>query len=241
MPCQERVRAHDGADFLEHAPPQVLCYSGQPDALIVGQAQPTRAEVLAETSHLLSSPNGYLFTDDGARGVIERSVRQHCDENSEKTISDASKRPAVCVAAELPPRTFCTFPREFSSLRRPGPLSGSERNPRQALHIYSCDVRSRFHPASPRDGRASGSRRSEGGQVSVIRRPRRLRGTSRRPPIGWSQRGPVVPRPRVKTGRRALRHRCRNTSRPASVRETPNGEARGCAPGRRTRPIDGPW
>ena len=146
MPCQERVRAHDGADFLEHAPPQVLCYSGQPDALIVGQAQPTRAEVLAETSHLLSSPNGYLFTDDGARGVIERSVRQHCDENSEKTISDASKRPAVCVAAELPPRTFCTFPREFSSLRRPGPLSGSERNPRQALHIYSCDVRS---PVSP--------------------------------------------------------------------------------------------
>src|SRR6516165_1158023 len=44
MPCQERVRAHDGADFLEHAPPQVLRFGGQADALIVGEAQPTRAE-----------------------------------------------------------------------------------------------------------------------------------------------------------------------------------------------------
>ena len=52
MPSQERVRTHDGADFLEHAPPQVLCFGGQPDALIVGEAQPTRAELLAEDAIL---------------------------------------------------------------------------------------------------------------------------------------------------------------------------------------------
>ena len=36
------------ADFLEHSPPQVLRFGGQPDALIVGEPQPTRAELLAE-------------------------------------------------------------------------------------------------------------------------------------------------------------------------------------------------
>jgi hypothetical protein len=35
--------------------------------------------------------------------------------------------------------------------------------------------------------------------------------------------------------------RCRNTPRPASVRETPNGEAPGCAPRHRTRRVVGLW
>src|SRR6266446_3993983 len=55
-------------------------------------------------------------------------------------------------------------------------------------------------PESPPDARARGSRWSEGGQLSVIMRPRRLMGTSRRPPIGWSQRAPGVRRPRVTSG-----------------------------------------
>ena len=57
--------------------------------------------------------------------------------------------------------------------------------------------------------------------------------------IGWPPRGPVVLWPRLTPGRLAPRPRCRNTSRPASGRETPNAEVPGCAPGRRTRLISG--
>jgi hypothetical protein len=45
---QEGFRAHDGSDLLEHSPPQVLRLSGQANALIVGEAQPARSELLAE-------------------------------------------------------------------------------------------------------------------------------------------------------------------------------------------------
>jgi hypothetical protein len=48
MPRQERVRAHDSGDLLEHSPPQRLHLAGQANALIVGEAQPARAELLAE-------------------------------------------------------------------------------------------------------------------------------------------------------------------------------------------------
>jgi len=65
-------------------------------------------------------------------------------------------------------------------------------------------------------------------------------GTSRRPRIGWPPRGPVGRWPRLTPGRLAPRPRCRNTSRPAFGRETPHAEGPGCAPGRRTRLIDGP-
>jgi hypothetical protein len=99
----------------------------------------------------------------------------------------------------------------------------------------------------PRDPLVPGSRlqthgpAGPGDQLSVIMRPRRLMGTSRRPPIGWLQRGPGVPRPRVPSGLLEPRPLCRSTSRPASVRETPNVAAPGCVRGHRTRPIAGPW
>jgi hypothetical protein len=48
MPCQEGVRAHDGSDLLEHSPPLGLRLGGQAKALIVGEAQPARSELLAE-------------------------------------------------------------------------------------------------------------------------------------------------------------------------------------------------
>jgi hypothetical protein len=48
MPCQEGIRAHDGSDLLEHSPPQVLRFGGQANALIVGEAQSARSELLAE-------------------------------------------------------------------------------------------------------------------------------------------------------------------------------------------------
>jgi hypothetical protein len=55
MPGQEGIRAHDGSDLLEHPPPQVLRLGGQANALIVGEAQPARSELLAE--HAVS-PSG---------------------------------------------------------------------------------------------------------------------------------------------------------------------------------------
>jgi hypothetical protein len=48
MPCQQGVRTHDGSDLPEHSPPQVLRLGGQANALIVGEAQPARSELLAE-------------------------------------------------------------------------------------------------------------------------------------------------------------------------------------------------
>ncbi len=70
-------------------------------------------------------------------------------------------------------------------------------------------------------------------------RPRRVTGTSCRTPIGWPPRVLGARRPHVTSGLPALRHRCRSTSRPASVLETPNAEARGCVRGRRTPPAGG--
>ena len=77
------------------------------------------------------------------------------------------------------------------------------------------------------------------GQQSVVTRLCRVMDTSRRPPICWPQRGPVVRRPRLTSGPRGPYLPCRNTSRPASARETPNAEARGCVRRRRTPRVDG--
>ena len=81
-------------------------------------------------------------------------------------------------------------------------------------------MRSPVSPGSSPDARARGSRWSEDGQLSVIRRPRRLIDTFRRPPIGWPPRGLGGRRPRGPSGRLAPRPLCRSTSRQASVRET---------------------
>ena len=75
MPCQERVRAHDGADFLEHAPPQMLRFGGQADALIVGEAQPTRAELLAEHAVL-----GLEIVDDLALLLVDPACERDNEE-----------------------------------------------------------------------------------------------------------------------------------------------------------------
>jgi hypothetical protein len=47
----------------------------------------------------------------------------------------------VLQKAELSPRTFCTFPGEFSSFSRQGMLTSSGPDPRHMLRIYSGDVR----------------------------------------------------------------------------------------------------
>jgi hypothetical protein len=65
--------------------------------------------------------------------------------------------------------------------------------------------------------------------------------TSRRPRIGWPQRGYVVRRPRLTSGSWEPPRRCQSTFRPASVRETLNAEARGCVRRRRTPRVEGLW
>ena len=79
-----------------------------------------------------------------------------------------------------------------------------------------------------------------GGRLSVIRQPRRWMDTSRRSPIGWPRSAPGGRRLHVPSSLLGPRPLCRSTSRQASVRETPNGAAPGCVPGRRTRLIAGP-
>ena len=60
------------------------------------RAQRGRSE--AETSHLLSSPHGSLFTSERARRVVYRSLGQHRDQNSEQTIGDAAEGAAMSMA-----------------------------------------------------------------------------------------------------------------------------------------------
>ena len=120
--------------------------------------------------------------------------------------------------------------------------TGERRGSRTRFWPFTgTTARSASHGQSPPDARARGSWWSERGQLSLIRRPRRLRGTSRRPLIGSPPRGPGARRPRAPSGRPAPRPRCRNTSRQASGRETPNAAAPGCVRRRRTRPVDGRW
>jgi hypothetical protein len=114
--------------------------------------------------------------------------------------------------------------------------------PDRVLAVYACDGRSRFSRHRLRThGRPWRPSGRNGGQHSMVTRPRRLTGISRTTPIGWLRRVSGVRRPRVTSGRLEPRPLCRSTSRPASVREMPNGEAPGCVPGRRTQPIAGPW
>jgi hypothetical protein len=48
MPGQQRVGAHDRDEVGEHPSRQSLRLSGQPNALIVGEAKPPRSELLSE-------------------------------------------------------------------------------------------------------------------------------------------------------------------------------------------------
>jgi hypothetical protein len=49
-------------------------------------------------------------------------------------------------SAELSPRTFCTFLREFSPFKGYGLLTGSDSDPRHVQRVYSFDVRSPVAP-----------------------------------------------------------------------------------------------
>jgi hypothetical protein len=103
------------------------------------------------------------------------------DDPLDRMASPVDRRAYGCdddlLVTELSPRTFWNLARESSSFT---PGKG----------------RLRESDADPGHGSAPGSV-SEGGQLLVVMRQRRLTGTSRRPPIGSPQRGPGVRRPRA--------------------------------------------
>src|SRR6516164_8627577 len=120
-----------------------------------------------------------------------------------------------------------------------GMFMGQPLTPDTVLAVWSSDRTVRFFPRSPQNARARGPCGRGGGQQSVVMPPCRGTGTFGRPPIGWPQRAPVVRCPRLTSGPRGPHLPCRSTSLLASVRETPNAEARGCVRQRRTPRVDG--
>ena len=147
----------------------------------------------------------------------------------------------ILKSAQLSPRTFCTFAREFSPLGRQRATDGQRSDP--GLGSVRLIMRSpaRCSGPSPADGPPEGGAVGKGGQEPGVTRPRRMTDTSRRTPIGWPLCVLGARRPLVTSGPPAPRPRCRSTFRPASVRETRSAEGRGCVPRRRTRPDDGRW
>jgi hypothetical protein len=135
--------------------------------------------------------------------------------------NDAAEEPACAEIAvdlekaELSSRTFCNFVREFSSsrsrherLRIAAPRARTLRYP-----LYSVTAHAAGPQAFPPDTRARGV----SGRRSVIMRPRRWMGTSRKPPIGWPQCGRDVRRPRVPSGLLEPARRCRRYDEAAGV------------------------
>jgi hypothetical protein len=114
---------------------------------------------------------------------------------------------AIRCWARIPASQTSYFQRTFWNVRASSRRSGGRRGYRRATVIPD-----RFCPTtqatarsasrqSPPDARARASQWSEGGQRSVIRPPRGLMGTSRRPAIRWPQPGPGVSRLRMTSGR----------------------------------------
>jgi hypothetical protein len=141
---------------------------------------------------------------------------------------------AFALSPELCPRTFCTFPREFSSFRRQGAANGrgapgtrwKQTDRRRARHVRQStrppDPRSDHGPVRPAPNPGN-----PGPHVARVDGQNRVRDQGRRPGATSGLLGRCL--------------RCQSIFRPASVRGTPNVEAPCCAPGRRTRLIAGPW
>ena len=92
MPREQGVRAHNGSDLLEHPPPEELCLGGQANALIIGEAQPAGAALLAEHAILgleIADHIALLFVDPARQGNNEkperRRVRRH-----QRSVSEGS-------------------------------------------------------------------------------------------------------------------------------------------------------
>jgi hypothetical protein len=107
--------------------------------------------------------------------------------------------------------------------------SGTSFSPPASIRVNRLFRRSHLETVAP--GRS--------GQRLAIMRPLRLMGMCRMPPIGSPPPGAAARRPRAPSGLLEPLPLCRNRSRPASVRGTPNAEAPGCVPRHRTRRVAG--
>jgi hypothetical protein len=68
MPGEQGLRAHDGFELLEHAAPQALRLGGQPNALVVGEPETARTELLSKDAIL-----GLEIVDDLALLLVDRA------------------------------------------------------------------------------------------------------------------------------------------------------------------------
>ena len=96
----------------------------------IAGAQDTWQKECAELGVLLQWHSGDTVADIGAGkgkltllavervGPSGRVYSTETDLQSLAALKGLSARPRQCLAAELSPETFCTFPREFSSDRR---------------------------------------------------------------------------------------------------------------------------
>ena len=66
MPGEQGIRAHDGFELLEHAAPQALRFGGQPNALVVGEPETARTELLSKDAIL-----GLEIVDDLALLLVD--------------------------------------------------------------------------------------------------------------------------------------------------------------------------
>jgi hypothetical protein len=115
--------------------------------------------------------------------------------------------------SELTSRTLCNFVREFSSYRAVRASAGQRYCARtRRCPRYATD---RARLLVPRHSLQTHARARSMVGRSVIMRPRRWTGTSRRPPTDWPQCGPDAPRPPARLSLREPRRLCRSTSRPA--------------------------
>jgi hypothetical protein len=142
--------------------------------------------------------------------------------------------------AELSAQTFCTFPREFSSIRRQRART-VDADPEPGPADLCVPLRFRFSELPGTDCTSRERSGRSGGQHSMVTRPHWRKGRSGMTPIGSLQRASDARRLRVTAGQRGPHRLCRSTFHPASVRQRPNAEARDCVRRHRTRPVDGRW
>jgi hypothetical protein len=108
MPRQQRVGAHDRDDVVEHPPRQSLRFGGQPNALIVGEAQPPRAELLSEHVVLFLEIVDHvaLLRMDPAGNATSRNRNGcDCEDMTRRYRSDPTRATAAGdLTSETPPR-----------------------------------------------------------------------------------------------------------------------------------------
>ena len=149
-----------------------------------------------------------------------------------------AQRALPSFSGELSPRAFWTFEGEFSAFRRARGVYGRTALISDTVLPLSSSAHAvRLSGQSPLAARTRGSPWSAVGDYAAAS----MEGHVHSRQNGSLSAGSACS---DRTRRQVCWNRVPSAEvqvRPASVRETPNGVAPGCVPGRRTRPIAGPW